>query len=580
MLAKNINRKDAAPIETINKIRRILKELKIEVNELYDINNNGQWFSVRIEVKGLLGSGVNGKGISEEYALASAYGELMERIQSRFLVRPTYSVFGYDDYTFWDEIEIDSIDSYNRFKEYFVNFVDKKDSNMLIRAMNSNRLFRRCIPFYSLTEDRLEYFPYKLVNICCGTNGLCAGNTKEEAILQGICENAERFIHQKIFKSKLRLFDIDIRDTFAPETIDLIAPLKTNGYNIEIKKYMFLDILPVVLLLVLNKEKTRYKITVGCDPDINIALQRCITEMFQGVIFDSSFEKRMNKINWDTLTNFCKFSENEWLKATINNTGHHPICAFERQCNREKAIYKQRICNNKEYLKLIIDHLKLKGVEVWVRDFSYLGFPTYRVYLPGISECIKITRPMLKYYCNEYEYNKTIFNLKAASTNSLRKLKNIMKELINSPLYEFYGFFKIWGHMIFDKEEVDWDSNVILFLICIRLQQKKEALKYLNKYIDNEEDKFNNVEYLQSLRSFLLSKKRNVTANSLSSIDYINRIKTAFFDNQLINDFSISACPNCPMCDIKSCGYNRWKYINNILKEKEEEKHIIQDAIC
>lgn len=78
------NRKDKLPLETINLIKKILSENKIKIKESKITNINNSVFSVRLELKNIPGVGTNGKGITKEYALASAYAEFMERLQSGF----------------------------------------------------------------------------------------------------------------------------------------------------------------------------------------------------------------------------------------------------------------------------------------------------------------------------------------------------------------------------------------------------------------------------------------------------------------------------------------------------------------
>lgn len=77
-------RKEKEPAETIKEIKGILHRLNLDTVESHYINYMDYWHSVRLDIKGIEGVGVNGKGISKELAYASAYGELMERI--RFII--------------------------------------------------------------------------------------------------------------------------------------------------------------------------------------------------------------------------------------------------------------------------------------------------------------------------------------------------------------------------------------------------------------------------------------------------------------------------------------------------------------
>lgn len=84
MIRGKMLRKDAPPEETIMKIAQILREIGIKVNINQRIKS--PFFnSCRIEIAGTH-YGTNGKGVTEDSALASAYGEFMERLQTGFLM--------------------------------------------------------------------------------------------------------------------------------------------------------------------------------------------------------------------------------------------------------------------------------------------------------------------------------------------------------------------------------------------------------------------------------------------------------------------------------------------------------------
>ena len=72
--------KDADPMHTVRRIRDILKAHNIQVTEQWYDSRVPYCHSMRISVTGC-SFGVNGKGLTKELALASGYGELMERMQ-------------------------------------------------------------------------------------------------------------------------------------------------------------------------------------------------------------------------------------------------------------------------------------------------------------------------------------------------------------------------------------------------------------------------------------------------------------------------------------------------------------------
>ena len=73
------NFKDDSPLSTVEKIRNILKSNGIEVEEQWIETQVPYCFALLLKIKGLNFS-TSGKGLSREFALASAYGEMIERV--------------------------------------------------------------------------------------------------------------------------------------------------------------------------------------------------------------------------------------------------------------------------------------------------------------------------------------------------------------------------------------------------------------------------------------------------------------------------------------------------------------------
>ena len=76
--------KDAEPAETVKKLKKLLKELGIDVEEKWSKESSVGTFSLRICIKGT-DIGQNGKGMTREFAMASGYAEFFERMQNGML---------------------------------------------------------------------------------------------------------------------------------------------------------------------------------------------------------------------------------------------------------------------------------------------------------------------------------------------------------------------------------------------------------------------------------------------------------------------------------------------------------------
>ena len=77
--------KDREPIDTIRISTEYLQSKKIFFIEEWHENNSGL-YSVSVKIPGT-GFSVNGKGINRELALASAHGEMQERLLNKAFFR-------------------------------------------------------------------------------------------------------------------------------------------------------------------------------------------------------------------------------------------------------------------------------------------------------------------------------------------------------------------------------------------------------------------------------------------------------------------------------------------------------------
>ena len=124
----NITRKDKFPVETIRNIRKELQSFNIRTR-IVNVSKTKSIYSIRLEIRDMPGVGVNGKGISFMYALASAYSEFMERFQSGFLLKSVYLNKEQKKYSFRDEVSCDINILYNNYRNLIENSIFPKVVN-------------------------------------------------------------------------------------------------------------------------------------------------------------------------------------------------------------------------------------------------------------------------------------------------------------------------------------------------------------------------------------------------------------------------------------------------------------------
>lgn len=548
------NRKECKPEETVKKIKRILKKCKIDVVEKEMININNSFYSTRVELKKMDGIGANGKGITKEYALASAYAEFMERLQSNFLLKSSF--LNKEDILIYND---EKYLKYNEFYNKFYSFVEKNSLDTLIKY---NDKYRYYTSFENIVNNGKADLPIRLLNFLTHSNGLCAGNSKEEALVQGICEIFERYCYKKIMFEEIKAKNIIIKNLEQYPISEQLQELKNMGFEYNIKDCSLGGKFPVVGFMLL-KGNTKYLFTVGSDPDFNIAVQRCITEAFQG-LKKENIEAKMKNIN-NCYEEYKKeygeeFLQDNWLKCYSSNSGIHPKSIFSDDEIDIKDLPFKNVKNNKEALKIILEIAKKNKMDIYIKDYSMMGFNTYKVYIPNFSE-IENIKPI------NLEISSNMKNIKNIYFNLFNKQENIEFEKIfyecskNIKYTELIRPNNLMGTTYFvEGKYFVLDYFYVLIIYLINLKRYKKTIEYINERLNSNINQFEK-DYLNELKDVISKKSKS---KKINEINYI-----VFNTEMFLKKIKAPMCQNCKNCPAKKkCKYKVWKKINNFLAQK------------
>ncbi len=548
------NRKECKPEETVKKIKIILKKYKINVVEKEMININNSFYSTRVELKNIKGIGTNGKGITKEYALASAYAEFMERLQSNFLLKSSFlnkeRLLIYKDEKYLE---------YNEFYSKFTKFIENNSLNDLIKY---NDKYRYYTSFEDIINNEKKDIPIRLINFLTHSNGLCSGNSKEEALVQGICEVFERYCYKKIIFEEKEVKNIIIKNLEQYPINEQLEELKNMGFEYKIKDCSLGGKFPVVGFM-LFKENKKYLFTIGSDPNFNIALQRCITEAFQG-LKKENIEVKMKNIN-----NFYEkykeeygeeFLQNNWLKCYSSNTGIHPNSMFcDDEINIKELPFKN-VKDNKEALKMILEIAKKNKMNIYIKDYSMMGFNTFKVYIPNYSEIENIKPINLKISANMKAVKNIYFNLFEKKENI--EFEKIFYECSKNIKYtELINPSNLMGvNCLVEGKYFSLNYFYVLIIYLINLRRDEETIEYIEKRLKSDIDQFEK-DYLNELKDVISKKSKSKKINEVNCI--------VFNTKMFLKKIKAPQCPNCKKCPAREkCKYKPWKRINNILVEK------------
>ena len=574
-IAKN-KYKDATPFETIQRARNILNDLGITIYEQSWNSASSENHSVRIEVDGFPSIGTNGKGTSRLFALASAYGELMERLQNKKLFNKVYGLKHTENY-FHDE----QIKDLKRFSEIHPDIMKSMVSDYSSSQFEELRIrynsLNSFVEFRDVFADEKILLPSKLVMYTCGTNGMCAGNTAYEAISHGICEIMERFVSKKILFGQLELPEIpldDIENTNCRSSIELFTRL---GLIVRVKDCSLGGKYPVVGVLIMNKTRTKYQFRLGSESDFSIALERCLTEVFQGHDL-ASFAKSMLPVEINQ--NYSKEELIDNLKRiTKNGSGQFPNSIFYNTPSSQiyKKAFVENLNSNKQGYEHLLAILQNQSFKLFVRNLSFLGFPSYKIYIPGMSEVFQRDSNELKDLINIGNAAKILLNIWNSDNQSLsllaEQLDKYCREVTNE-IFFMLGESPFWQSMNIYLAEMNplqrMDIRMLNALIFYILSDYKKAHNYFSWFMNSipRDAQYQNMDYYMCVEGLMSYK-----AGGLDSAEIKKRLLKFFEESvvaEVLGDFKFNdlvllkhmALPSCPDCDNckleKYCMREEW----------------------
>jgi|GEM_PF-3360475 ribosomal protein S12 methylthiotransferase accessory factor len=433
------------PHETVRIIRAIFSDLGAEMIET-PVEGNAYFKACKLSL-------INpenqqevfttyGKGGSSEWASASAWGEMIERVQNLAF----YSVLLYPSE---GEREKQTIHQFFHFpdEKYFLT---GKHSNSVFadnfffltgisRHQYKNSHWHAGIPFYEIFERKTAYFPFREMQVIVGSNGMCSGNTPEEALIQGISEIFERFVMKSLYKDPFCPPDIPLscfEGTEISEKINLL--IHQFGYRIRIKDCSMGKGYPVIGVLLSNDENG-HAFHLGADPSPITALERCFTEIFQGgaILFQPAKELIEN-LPYNLDADFWRKSLGRTIQAYA---GQWPPDLLADAPSYEFAGFEHpESVSDQQDLQFLFAILKRDSRKLFVRDNSFLGQPAYSVYIPGMSEITSFPDNSFSTAFLEFDqFLPVMANLKRSTgkerTNMLRSLQ---KYVDVSPDKEFH----------------------------------------------------------------------------------------------------------------------------------------------
>ncbi len=449
MLKRSKPYKAISPKLTIDKIRAIFVQLGFLYEEICILQSSSfvsyNLLLINPENKKPIFF-TNGKGSSNEWALASAWGEMAERFQNLayFMIQlypscPETGIFNSNKYKYYPDEKLIRWQN-NDYGSLFKELITGKNCFL------SNSFIG--VPFLNVFKNKQAYLPFRFLQVIVGSNGMCSGNTKEEALIQGISEIFERTVLKEFYLNPFCPPDIPL-ELFKNFDIHtrILNLIKANNYHVQIKDCSLGKNYPVIGVLLKNN-KNEYAFHLGADPSPVTALERCFTEMYQGgiICFKNIDESKRNS-PCDLNNDFWKQSFSKTISAYA---GHWPSELLDDSYSYDfEGFQHPNSISDKNDFEFLLNILQYENKDIYIRDNSFLGQPTYYIYIPGISEITNVPDDSFSSTFLEFDnYLPTLTNFyESTQAQRIQMLIAINQYLMVSPLGEFraadyFAFFR------------------------------------------------------------------------------------------------------------------------------------------
>lgn len=397
--------KDNLPKNTIHNIQAILDKLGIATSIQYTQPGTEHLYSCRIRIKGT-DVGQNGKGTTPDYAIASGYAEFMERLSTGYMLpfrAPDLEALpAKEAASAGGDLLRRSFSELYQLPEFLI------ENETFLEKWSDAKDPDGCFPGYRFTswENGASFFlPEFLYRGFAFTNGSCAGNSREEALVQGLCEIIERYAALQILKEKMS--PPPVPEAVLKRIPELYSTLQSVSQETGMRLFI-LDAslgkgLPVVAALLVDPEAKKAIVHFGAHPHFEVALERSITELMQGRYlkqrsgmspFGEEYEETASSPN--NLFNILKAGQGVVSQALLEGIAGNP--------SWEYTPFRRFSKDNFSVLGELKELCRNLGWDIFHRDCSFFGFPVYHVFIPQASMIlnfgkISIAQNLKKYSC-------------------------------------------------------------------------------------------------------------------------------------------------------------------------------------
>ncbi|WP_455427594.1 30S ribosomal protein S12 methylthiotransferase accessory factor YcaO [Dryocola sp. LX212] len=409
--------KDAALEDSIARFQKQLADLGFNIEEASWLNPVPNVWSVHIRDKDSALCFTNGKGATKKAALASALGEYFERLSTNYFFADFWlgktianGPFVHYPNEKWFAIPEDEQLPAGILDDRLRAFYDPENeltASMLIDLQSGNEERGICaLPFTRQSDQHTVYVPMNIIGNLYVSNGMSAGNTANEARVQGLSEVFERHIKNKIIAESISLPEIP-QEVLAryPGVVESIATLEAEGFPIFAYDGSLGGKYPVICVVLFNPANGTCFASFGAHPDFGVALERTVTELLQGrglkdldVFTPPTFDDEEVAEHANLETHF------------IDSSGLISWDMFKQDADYPFVDWSFSGTTEEEFTTLMAI-FDAEDQEVYIADYQHLDVYACRIIVPGMSDIYPAEDLLLANNNMGYHLRETILAL-------------------------------------------------------------------------------------------------------------------------------------------------------------------------
>ncbi|MCP4913208.1 MAG: OsmC domain/YcaO domain-containing protein [Oligoflexia bacterium] len=488
--------KDCSLEETIENMTGYLRSLGINIEIASWRNQVPHVWSVHIRDADSPMCFSNGKGATKDAALCSALGEYLERISTNYF---------YSDYFLGDALKnADHVHYPNErwfsipesdelptglMDEYLISLYNNEGELKASHLRDTNSGLKEkgicAVPYTRQSDGQEIYIPVNLIANLFVSNGMSAGNTKEEARVQALSEIFERAVKNQIITEEISLPDVpqEVLNQY-PTIVEGIKKLEEQGFPILVKDASLGGKYPVMCVVLMNPRNGGVFPSFGAHPKFEVALERSLTELLQGRSFEG-----MNDTFPPTFNEFAVKEHNNIVDHFIDSTGVISWKFFSSKSEFEfhHWNFSGTTAQENDYLMGILKELEK---EVYIADFEDLGANACRILVPNYSEIYLAEDLVWDNHNRALDFREDILN--SQSLDQVQ-LKNLIERLEESELDDYMPISELIG-IAFDEAST-WgqltigEFKALSYLLTQNFFEAKQLFENLTTFSDTNPER-------------------------------------------------------------------------------------------